>query len=381
MKKLTALLVVFISLVFVLPGVVYAQQNIASGDNVVLSKDQIINQDYFASGNSVTISGTVNGDVYIAGGNVLVDGIINGDLLTVGGTVNVVGSVSGNIRAVGGNITISGLSDGNTSLVGGSLNITNNADIGGSLVAVGGEVQVFAPVGKGATVAGGQVTLGNVVGGNVTSGASMLTLTSSANVAGNLDYWSQNQPQIQPGASVAGQTSGHMVAVSQEPVTKFFGALVGISLFLKLIGFISQLIIGLLILRFFPNFSQGVVETIKGNPWWSLGVGFLALILTPIIVIILLVTVIGIPLALLLLVAYIIVLCFARIFIALLIGQWILKQKGNITWAFALGLIIFVIISLIPFIGGLFSFFATLFAVGAYLITKRDFYQKLKSTI
>ena len=44
-----------------------------SGKNIIIPSDQIISSDYFAAGNSISLSGTVNGDAFLAGGNILFD--------------------------------------------------------------------------------------------------------------------------------------------------------------------------------------------------------------------------------------------------------------------------------------------------------------------
>ena len=67
----------------------FAAKNFQRNETVLLSKDDVVEGDYFAAGERVTIAGTVNGDAYVAGGNVIVEGEINGDLIAAGGTVNI----------------------------------------------------------------------------------------------------------------------------------------------------------------------------------------------------------------------------------------------------------------------------------------------------
>src|SRR3989304_8346367 len=74
--------------------------------SMVLARNEVVNKDYFAAGDTVTISGIVNGDAYLAGGSVLIDGTINGDLLVAGGTIQIQGPVKNDVRAAGGMITL-----------------------------------------------------------------------------------------------------------------------------------------------------------------------------------------------------------------------------------------------------------------------------------
>ena len=64
-------------LILIFPLSIFAQTNDPTrGKTVILSKDQIIDHDYFAAGDTVTIDGTVNGDAYVAGGQVNINGVI-----------------------------------------------------------------------------------------------------------------------------------------------------------------------------------------------------------------------------------------------------------------------------------------------------------------
>ena len=60
-------------------------------------------------------------------------------------------------------------------------------------------------------------------------------------------------------------------------------------------------------------------KTIKKSFWKSLGIGFLILVAVPIASVILLVTVIGIPLAVIAVLAYVILLIVSRVFFAFFI--------------------------------------------------------------
>ncbi|NIO21626.1 MAG: hypothetical protein GTN76_13040, partial [Candidatus Aenigmarchaeota archaeon] len=46
----------------------------SKGKNAVLPKGEVVDSDYFATGRSVTLSGTVKGDAYIAAGTIDFEG-------------------------------------------------------------------------------------------------------------------------------------------------------------------------------------------------------------------------------------------------------------------------------------------------------------------
>ncbi|MCL5090600.1 MAG: FapA family protein [Patescibacteria group bacterium] len=380
LKKLIFLFIIFGFGVFNFSHPVFSQENPQENKNVVLPQGQTVNADYFAAGDSVTLSGTVNGDAYLAGGNILVDGLINGDLLEAGGNVNINGEIKNDLRVVGGQVTLSGVIGGNVTVVGGSINLTNTAKINGSLVVTGGSAMVFSPIGKGINGACGQMTLGSSVGGDVFVAVSQLTLSSQANLSGKLTYLSQNEAQIDQGAKVAGEVVHQSPPSSQKNVPNQ-KALAGIGFSLKLIDLLSSLVVGLLLLHFFPVFSQTTLKQLPRQPWKVLGIGFLVLLITPIIIFILLITLIGVPLALILLALFLFAIYLAKIFIAIFLGQKLLQtlhRESKLGWSLFLGLIIWGIISFVPLLGWLLLMIGLWFGVGMVILSVKELYSLLR---
>ena len=190
---------------------------------VMLEKNTIVNHDYFAAGDSITVSGTVNGDAYVAGGTVTMNGTINGDLFVAGGTVNISGNILHDLRAAGGTINISAPIPGNITVAGGNVNVAKDARIGGSILAGAGTLELLSPVGRGMNVGAGTLTIGNRVNGDVTAGAGTLSMLPDATVTGNLNYWSKNDATLGTGATVSG------LLVRHEPPAKMERKLPGMT--------------------------------------------------------------------------------------------------------------------------------------------------------
>lgn len=374
----TLLLVLFFSI----HPTVFAQQNITSNKIVVLEKDKVVNQDYFAAGETVTLSGTVNGDAYVAGRNVVIEGTINGDLITVGGNVNIRGKVSNDVRAAGGQVVVSGEIGKNLTAAGGSVEVTDSAIIKGSFTSASGNVSIFAPIGKGTTICAGNITIGDKINGSVNAAAGSITLTPTSQIAGNLNYISNQKAQIQLGALVSGETTQTLPPKPQVSQETTQNSMKGLRTTFKIIGFLSALLIGLLILKLAPNFSQKVVGKISQKFWLSSLIGFIAIIVIPIASLIMLITLIGAPLGILGIFGLVAYLYVAKIFVSYSIGQklasW-LNLKTSTSWTYVLGLFAYSILTLIPIIGAVISIFATLASVGALIVSKKETYLQLKS--
>lgn len=345
--------------------------------NVVLSGDEVVNSDYFAAGSSVTLSGLVKGDAYVAGGVINFDGTVDGDLIAAGGEVNIRGTILDDLRLSGGQIIISGEILGNLTVAGGSVTLTDSAKVGGSLVSAGGNINIFAPIGSDVTIGAGKLTIGNAVGGSVKAGAGEISLASNARIEGDLTYYSKNKAQIQKGAEIKGTVS-HKIPDDVRP-ERMFGA--GILLYL-IFEVLSVLIVGLLVIKFYPNFINNTVEIIQKSSLTSLGVGLLGMITIPVAFIILMVTIIGIPLGIIILLSFFIYIYLSKIFVSIFLGRSFSKLLGGVPrdgWALLIGIIIFVLLTSIPFIGGLLYMLSIFLGLGALLIIKKKLYTKLKS--
>lgn len=368
---------------------VYAEDN--SLPNVTLFKNEVINHDYFAAGKTVNISGTVNGDAYIAGGNVTFDGVVNGDLLVAGGNVTILGKVTGDVRTAGGNIIFSSDVGRNATILGGSISMSETGWVMGSLVSAGGNVSINSPVGKEINVAAGQVILGNRTDGNVNAYTGNLSLSPNAHIKGDLNYWSDKEIQINSEASISGTTNYHYAQTPQykEKEAKEIGDtgnLLGIvttgALIFYLYSFVVSLIVGLLIIRLLPIFTADTVKTLETHPWTSLGIGFLTVTLFPITFIILLVTIVGIPIAFVLLMALILLWLISGTFVALFVGTKLLnyfrKEASSKGWSLFTGLLILGILSLIPIINFFTGTLTMFFGIGALIIQKKNSYMLLR---
>lgn len=352
---------------------------------VVLAKDQIINSDYVVSGSSVNIAGTVNGDAYVAGGTVVVEGTINGDLLAIGGNITIKGNITGNARVAGGGIIVTGSIGRNLSVAGGSINLMDGAKIGGSITGAGGMFALYGDIGKDIRAAVGQMTLGDTVGGNIFTYTGQLSVSPSANIAGDIVYWSNQKIEVASGAAITGKISQNLLpknkVSSRVESTKFVPMIATFATFGKIISFIASFIVGLLFVTFFPLYANKLVAATQKDYWKNVGIGLLAIIVAPIMIILLLLTLIGIPLAILAGMMFGFSLYASMIVASIVIGKWIVKyitKKEHVIWSLFVGLIAYEIVSLIPVLGWAFSAIFIAAGLGAILMERKRNYLQLR---
>ena len=344
------------------------------GDRAVLRAGQVVQGDYFAFGPHVEISGIVNGDLYAAGGEVIVDGVVNGDVIVAGAKVVLSGTVAQDARVVGAQVTVSGTIGRNATIGGVDVHLTDRAKVRENLLAGGGHVQLAGSIGRDARVGAWQATLSNEIDRDFVVAAESVRLTSKASVGGRLRYWGEAAPSIDEEATVRGLITRRPLPEGWS-VERARQGLIGMRVLAAVVSFLSTLILGLILLRIYPQFAARATATILERPGLSLGWGVAAFIITPIVAISFVVTLLALPVGVILLVLYGVTLYLARIYAVTCAGQFLLRRRhdsSSLTGPFVAGLVLYSLLSLVPVIGGLLTLSTMLFGLGAVLLTKKD---------
>ena len=339
-----------------------AAADLRQGNDVTVASGQTINDDLYAAAGTITVDGNVNGSVIVTGGTITIAGTVSRDVIVAGGTITVSGRVGGSIRAAGGNLTLNAPVEQDIVVAGGMVAIGSHATIGRDLVIGGGTATVSAPIARNVLMGAGTLTLHSKVGGTVRGSVDHLKL-DGAQVAGNLDYTSNNQVELANGAKVAGTTTRHQPASRDGAANAFIGwlrALIGI------------LALGLLFVLFLPRLSTRSIDTLRAQPWASLGIGAAILVATPITALI--IFIIGLLiggwwLGLLLIPFWILACALGYVVSGFLLGRVVFARLGwgayHDALALLAGLFILAVVTVIPLIGWLIGLAAFVFGLGA----------------
>ena len=342
--------------------------DLRSGDAVAIASGEVVDDDLYVAGSTITIDGTVNGDLWAFGSTITVNGEVKGSIVAIGQTINVNGNVGHAVRLAGETINISGNVSGDLIVFSSEANISSKAKIGGDFLFGAGNVRMDGIIGSNVKGGGGEVTISNGVGGDVELKVENLTVAATANVQGNLTYTSENEADIQPGAKVGGTTT-HNVPEVKKPAP--FSGIGG-----KVLGFLMALVTGLIIMLIAPRRLASVADSIRNKPWISLGWGAVILFATPIAAIVVCITVIGIPVGLIALALYAIAIYISQVFVSLFIGRLIIGRfretdsRAIMIGALTTGLVILTLVKLIPYLGFWIGLAVALFGLGAVLVSE-----------
>jgi hypothetical protein len=134
---------------------------------------------------------------------------------------------------------------------------------------------------------------------------------------------------------------------------------------------ISLLVLGVLLLALFPAAMAAARSVARNEPGRVVGWGLLIAVGLPVVSILVMLTVIGIPLGLVALLSLALVYAMGYVVAALALGRTMMKEPRSRYLAFPAGLVILRLVGLIPFVGGLVTFVAAAFGLGALAIAGR----------
>ncbi|HSX28562.1 MAG TPA: hypothetical protein VLF60_03900 [Candidatus Saccharimonadales bacterium] len=342
--------------------------NAHGGSSVTVAKDQVIDSTLYAAGKTVTVSGTVKGDVFCAGQNVDITGTVDGDVICAGQQVRVSGKVHGNIRLAGQTVTITGTVDGSASVVGQTVSFEDTAHVGKDLTAGGQTVRLGGVVGRDVVSTANATTMSADVARNVDLFGSTATLTDTAKVGGDLAYTSDNEAQIVPGATIHGHTE-HKIPVHKESHRSSWSRQLPGSLYWVAV----MVVMGLLALWVTPRWFKGTITSMQDKPLSSIGFGVLALIATPIVAVLIAVTIVGIPFGVALFVLWLFAVLSSLTFAAYAVGDSVVArlhwlEKGRDLAALVLGILLLAILLHIPFVGFWVGLLGTIWGLGGVSI-------------
>jgi hypothetical protein len=352
-----------------------------SGCSVNMSGDDAasrhVGSDYFGAGGFVNLTDPVEGDAFLAGGQVATAGEVGGDLVAAGGQVSIGGSVGDDLYAAGGDVKVDSMVRGNARVGGGDIAVGPATVIAGSATLVGGRVNFEGDSHGYLHISGGTVTIDGIVHGDAEVRSEELVLGPETRIGGRLAYWGPTAPVVPEGAVITGGVEFHE-ATHGDYMHQHHGPMHhAVHWFGHTLWFAGVFFVGALFLILFPGFSSRAADTVGREPLQSAGLGFAALACVPFLAVVLLITIIGIPLALLLVPLYLLLLFLGWIVATLFVGQRGLAalrgaRPATTGWhllELLLGLVALALLRHLPFVGGLIAFVALIAGMGA-LVTQ-----------
>ncbi|MGH8251897.1 MAG: bactofilin family protein [Steroidobacteraceae bacterium] len=321
------------------------------------------------AGDVVLLDEPIEGNAFAAGARVEVLERVDRSAFVSGGDVTVAGSVGRNLYAAGGDVRLEGEVEGDVRAAGGKVRMASGARIDGDASFAGGSIDVDGEIGAGLRAYGESIFINGRVGGDVEAAGERIRIGPDARIEGRVEYRSSRDIQVDPQAQIAGGISELQKDRRWLRKVGHGAAIVGgitISL--------GMVLLGALLILAMPRFSREAASTIRQKPWQSLGLGCIMLVGLPFAIIVLLVTVIGIPLALLLVFGYVVLMLLGYLVAAIFVGDSVLERIGggrigSLWWRalfLFLALIAIAIVKQLPVVGDLIVLLLFIAGIGAF---------------
>jgi len=361
MKRLSTILLV---LAFFIVGFPVSAAVFHSGEEFTLPQSEVVSDDLYIAGSSITTVGEIQGDVIAVGGKVLLNGTVAEDVTAAGGSVDVLSNVGDDVRVAGGQVVIGGSVAGDLISFGGQVQVLSDASVGGDMIVGAARVVIDGDVEGSLRAYGNDVQINGNVSGNLEVFAdSAFSLGKDVHISGDLSYRAPEEITLSPGM-VDGEV------VFEEHSVRFdrslLNAVMGAAFTLKLL---MLLVAGLLAVVFFSSLTHDVSSYAVEHFGKSLLIGFVFVVVVPVGSFLLLLSIIGAAVAAIFMLLYALALVVAKVLAGILTGALISRfvRKEVITdWRFALfGIVVIQLVSLVPIIGWILSFVITLAALGA----------------
>lgn len=341
-----------------------------SGD-YTLEETEIVEENLYISGETVEIAGVVDGDLVAGGNTVTITGTVTGDLYVAGSRIDVSGNVYGSTFLTGQTVDLSG------SVARNSYVASMFANVSGS---VGKDVLVFASDSSitGKITEDARVFAGHsIISGNVKGEALVYSGTSSIDeeliggeVYENKEFEKKDMMTIEKD-------------IKPRRIRVFAGkAFLGINVFSTLIGFVSMYIVGVVLIYLAPVKTLKIEEKVTDSLQeflFSFLVGLGIFVVIPLPLIILSFTLIGTPLAILIMGVLLFASIFATVWVESAIGHKILsttdKKDPKRLLSLLIGRGLTTVVNFIPIVKGIYKSILSMTAVGAIVRMKYDAYK------
>lgn len=337
---------------------------------VLLDKENTYYENLYIGAGTTNISSDVNSDLTIIGGEVKVSSKVSGDIFVAGGQVDFSGQVDGDLRIIGGEVKITGDVIGDLLIIGGNVFVSDKSTLLNDVLLIGGEINFESDSNKRLKVVSGKVLINGNINGESEITTQSLEIGPNSKIDGNFSYYSPQKFTQKEGSEILATVNYNKIntiqntGIIKQTVVNFLN-------FWLLLRFITTLIIAFILVYVFRVFSVGVNNLVTSSFWKSLLAGFITMILLPIVTIIFIVSLIGMPLGFLLLTGFIAAMIIAPAVSGIFLGGWLRKILGKSDSfivdfnSATIGVILFTLLQFVPVIGEFLRFVFIIVALGA----------------
>ena len=337
-----------------------------SGTAVVHAIELKDNHANFAADNDLIIEKELGGSLFAAGNNIRVTSSVDGLTFVAGNGIKL-SNKHDYIFAAGNDIELDKVETKDAYISGNSIRIIDSKVR--DIYVAGSKITVNSEIERDAYFAADKVYINSKIGGDVTVASSNIELGENAEIVGKLKY--PKGVELKKTST----TKINEVETYEDADVKVSTKDFIIGLFLTYIySFLATALLSMFML-FICKHTFAEVKKMKKDAsiLLTMLIGLVGLIVIPIAAILFMLTLVGIPVSVIGLCFYALLLCLSVVPSVYFFGNWLLgKAIKNDYLMMLVALLIFYVVRLIPFLGGLVEFVALLFGFGCYLVVIKN---------
>jgi cytoskeletal protein CcmA (bactofilin family) len=324
-------------------------------ESVVVAAGETLHETLVVAADQVQVDGVVEGDLVVAAERLTVRGTVRGDLYVFVRDLDLTGSLDGSLLGVVEQLRLAGTVTGAVQVVVERLVLSGPGRVARDLRLVSEGASLEGEVGRDVLFVGDWLELRGSVGRDVdVLAAERTAVLAGASIGRDV---TARLPEgdavtVAEGARVGGEvTTTHHEHARHGGLARFAHG--GFYLF-AVVHFAASFLFGLVLYLLLPSLFGERLEG-SGELFRALGLGFLALVATPVAVLAVALTVVGLPIAVLALFGYLTALYTSDILVGSLVGRALLPPPDASLGAFSrsllAGLAVVFVAEYLPFLG------------------------------
>ncbi len=301
-----------------------------------LQPQETLATELWLSANRIQLEGIVADDIFMLAskrsfghddpqdGLITLAGEYHNDVWAAANSIEFTGRIEDHARCLARTIMLSGYLANNSIFIGETIHCSKAAEVAADIWMVGENIILDGKIAGRARLFGRNITLAGTFDQDVFITAQDIVALPGTEILGNLTYRCAKEFVPDSRVIIHGQLIRQKIGDSAEGPPLAFSIK---TFFYQSWLYLGALLAGIIFIALFPTCTTKAVLNIQGALWSSLltGAATLALIVTAIFFGML--SFIGIPLSLLLILTCIILIYFSKIIVAIALGSWLLRRS------------------------------------------------------
>jgi cytoskeletal protein CcmA (bactofilin family) len=336
--------------------------NFGGHPSLEVRKDEVLKRDLFFAGSQLRIDGTVDGDVYAFAQDVDVSGHVTGDVICFARSARISGQVDGNVRCANNNISISGTVERTVTTASEDVHLGSSAKIGHNFMSASQIMTMDGTIGRDVIAVFTEGTISGAIDGNFKGMGHALTISSGAQIGGKAQFEGETPATVASGAKLASPLQytklEHKSHSEQGGVGYFIWRIIWAG---------ARILLGLVLISLMPVFARETVESAE-RYGAALGLGVLTFFGVGIAAVIACITIVGLLVGVSTFFLWLVSIFSSYVVVGAVVGRWILGKTIDF-WPsvgrMALGVLIIVLLTGVPHVGGWIRFGIWIWGLGA----------------